>query len=71
MVKNLGTWIQSLVQEDSTRLRATNSVSCNNRAGALETVLHNKRSHCNEKKICTATKSSVHLSQQEKICEQK
>ena len=50
MVKNLGTWIQSLVQEDSTCLGETKPVIRNNRAGALEPVLHNQRSHCTENK---------------------
>ena len=45
-----GTWVQSLLQEDSTSLRATKLRRHNNGSlRALEPVLHNKRSHRNEK----------------------
>ena len=56
------TWVRSLVQEDSTRPRATKPVCHNYRAqapepssrnypsqGALEPMLHNKRSQHSEK----------------------
>ena len=44
-----GTWVRSLVQEDPTCRGATEPVHHNYWACALEPVLHNKRSHCNEK----------------------
>ena len=45
-----GTWVQSLLREDSTSLRATKPRRHNNGSlRALEPVLHNKRSHRNEK----------------------
>ena len=44
-----GTWVQSLVQEDSTCLRATKPTRHNGSLRALEPVLYNKGSHCNEK----------------------
>ena len=40
-----GSWVPSLVEEDSTCCRATKPVRCN-WAWALELVLCNKRSHC-------------------------
>ena len=43
------TRIQPLVQEDSTCLGANKPMHQNYGACALEPVLHNKRSHCNEK----------------------
>ena len=44
-----GAWTPSLVQEESTLLRATKPVYHNYWASALQPVLHNKRSHYNEK----------------------
>ena len=44
-----GTWVQSLVQEDSTCLGATKPTRHNGSLRALEPVLYNKGSHCNEK----------------------
>ena len=46
---NAGNMAQSLVQEDSTLLRATKPTYHNYWASALEPVLHNKRSHYNGK----------------------
>ena len=42
-----GTWVQSLVWEDSTCLGATKPMHCN----CPEPVLYNKRSHLNEKPL--------------------
>ena len=44
-----GTWVWSLVQEDSTFRGATKPVCYSYWAHTLEPVLHNKRSHRNEK----------------------
>ena len=46
-----GTWVRSLVQEDSTYCKATKPVSHNYWACALKPVVCNKRSHCNEKPL--------------------
>ena len=45
-----GTRVQSLVQEDPTHLRATKPVGTTTEPKSLEPMLHNKRSHCNEKR---------------------
>ena len=45
----LGTWVWFLVWEDPTCCRATNPMRYNYSACPLEPVLHNKRSHQNEK----------------------
>ena len=51
----MGTWFPSLAWEDSISTGATYPVLHNPRAqepqllNPLESVLHNKRSHCNEK----------------------
>ena len=42
-----GTWVQSLVWENSTYSKTTKPMSHNYWAPALEPVLHNKRSLCN------------------------
>ena len=58
VVKNLqGIWIRSLVREDSTCHESAERISCNYqvrvlqlmKSACLELVLHNKRSHHNEK----------------------
>ena len=47
-----GPWVQSLVQEEPTRLRATMPLRHNYRSPCvLELVLRNKRSHRNEKPV--------------------
>ena len=54
-----GTWVQSLVQENSTCLRETKPMHHNYWAQVLqllkplhlEAVHHNKRSHCNEEPV--------------------
>ena len=55
------TWVQSLIREDSTCLRAAESMRHNYRACSLEPVLCSKRSHGNEK---------PHSPQLEEVCEQ-
>ena len=61
-----GTWVQSLVLEDPTRHGATKPMHHNYWSPrALEPVLHNKRSHFNEKPA-HRNKSSPHSPQLKK-----
>ena len=44
------TWVRCLVWEDSACCRAAEPVACSYRSPyTLKSVLHNKKSHCNEK----------------------
>ena len=62
-----GTWVcLPLVQEDSTCHGPTKPVCHEFWALALETVLHDKRSHCSEKR-CTAARESLCIKDPKKI----
>ena len=66
------TWVQSLVREDFTGLGATKPSHHNYWACALESVLCNKRSYCNEEpKHCNWRVAPPHWNQRKPCCRTK
>ena len=53
-----GTWVPSLVQEDSTYRGASKPEYHNYWASNLQVMLHNKTSHCNERPVVDSAQTA-------------